>query len=165
MPKSKFFNLTAMLLLVALSSAACDNGIQSALNPAGPQANRLNDLWWLMFYVSSIVFVLVIIAMFVAVKKRSTDDAGATAPVLQTSAEQERRMRNVVLTAVIVTAAILFVFLIVSFSTGRAVTADMAKKNGVTIEITGHQWWWEVRYWDVDASNIFVTANEIHIPV
>ena len=27
------------------------------------------------------------------------------------------------------------------------------------------QWWWDVRYNDVDASNIFTTANEIHIPV
>jgi len=38
-------------------------------------------------------------------------------------------------------------------------------KNGLSIELTGHQWWWEVRYNDVDASNIFTTANEIHIPV
>ncbi|HKY43096.1 MAG TPA: c-type cytochrome, partial [Pyrinomonadaceae bacterium] len=30
---------------------------------------------------------------------------------------------------------------------------------------TGHQWWWEIRYLDVDASNVFTTANEIHIPV
>jgi cytochrome c oxidase subunit 2 len=35
----------------------------------------------------------------------------------------------------------------------------------LTIEITGHQWWWEIRYLDADASNIFSTANEIHIPV
>ena len=44
-------------------------------------------------------------------------------------------------------------------------TADLANKNGITIEVTGRQWWWEVRYTDVDASNIFTTANEIHIPV
>jgi cytochrome c oxidase subunit 2 len=70
-----------------------------------------------------------------------------------------------VLSAVSVTVVILFVFLIYSYSTGRSLTADLGKKNGLSIEVTGHQWWWEARYNDVDASNMFITANEIHIPV
>ncbi len=35
---------------------------------------------------------------------------------------------------------------------------------GLTVEVTAHQWWWEVRYLDPDARRIFTTANEIHIP-
>lgn len=35
----------------------------------------------------------------------------------------------------------------------------------LTIEITAHQWWWEARYDNPQASRIFTTANEIHIPV
>ncbi|HEY0106137.1 MAG TPA: cytochrome c oxidase subunit II [Rhizomicrobium sp.] len=35
---------------------------------------------------------------------------------------------------------------------------------GLVIEVTAHQWWWEVRYLDPDARRIFTTANEIHIP-
>ena len=34
-----------------------------------------------------------------------------------------------------------------------------------TIEVTGHQWWWEVRYLSDQPSYIFTTANELHIPV
>lgn len=34
----------------------------------------------------------------------------------------------------------------------------------VTIEITGHQWWWQARYLSDNPSRQFVTANEIHIP-
>jgi cytochrome c oxidase subunit II len=34
----------------------------------------------------------------------------------------------------------------------------------LTIEVTGHQWWWEVRYLSADTRQTFVTANEIHIP-
>jgi cytochrome c oxidase subunit 2 len=34
----------------------------------------------------------------------------------------------------------------------------------LTIEVTGHQWWWQVRYLDSDTARIFTTANEIHIP-
>lgn len=33
-----------------------------------------------------------------------------------------------------------------------------------TIEVTGHQWWWEVHYDSPDPSRVFTTANEIHIP-
>ncbi|HEY4075483.1 MAG TPA: cytochrome c oxidase subunit II [Rhizomicrobium sp.] len=35
----------------------------------------------------------------------------------------------------------------------------------VTIEVTGRQWWWQVRYLSGDVSHQFLTANEIHIPV
>jgi cytochrome c oxidase subunit 2 len=35
----------------------------------------------------------------------------------------------------------------------------------LTIEVTGAQWWWKARYLDADASRVFITANEIHIPV
>ena len=35
----------------------------------------------------------------------------------------------------------------------------------VTIEVTGQQWWWQVRYLSADPSRVFTTANEIHIPV
>jgi cytochrome c oxidase subunit 2 len=38
------------------------------------------------------------------------------------------------------------------------------QKPAATIEITGHQWWWEVRYLDDNPARQFTTANEIHIP-
>jgi cytochrome c oxidase subunit 2 len=34
-----------------------------------------------------------------------------------------------------------------------------------TIEVTGRQWWWQVRYRSADLTQEFATANEIHIPV
>jgi cytochrome c oxidase subunit 2 len=47
------------------------------------------------------------------------------------------------------------------------VLAEIAKPPsapGLTIEVTAHQWWWQVRYLDPDARRVFTTANEIHIP-
>ena len=139
------------------------DGIQSSLAPAGPNAESLSRLWWLMFYVCTAVYVLVMIALVFAIRK-GTKQSDLN-PVLNPSAQTENRKRNAVLSAVSVTVVILFVFLIFSFSTGRSLTADISQKNGLSIELTGYQWWWEVRYNDVDASNIFTTANEIHIPV
>jgi cytochrome c oxidase subunit 2 len=139
------------------------NGIQNALNPAGPNAASLSHLWWLMFWVCAAVYVLVMIAVAVAIRKgtRQRD----LNPFLNPSRQTEKRRRNVVVSALTVTVAILFVFLLASFRVGRSLTADLGQKNGLSIEVTGRQWWWEVRYNDVDASNIFTTANEIHIPV
>jgi cytochrome c oxidase subunit 2 len=148
---------------LALCFSSCGGGIHNAINPAGPQAENLSRLWWLMFIVCSVVFVVVMIALLAALRKRAPDSD--TVPIIEPPEDQERRKRNVVLSAVSLTVIILFVFLIVSYSAGRSMTAELANKGGLSIDVTGHQWWWEVRYLDVDASNIFVTANEIHIPV
>jgi len=156
----------AWLVLVALCISACGGAsIQSVLHPEGPQAHQLSNLWWLMFWVCTVVFMLVMVALLLALQRRTTESQLMSAPILVPSIEHEQRRRNTVITAVTISVAILFVFLIVSFSVGRSLTAELAHKNALTIEITGHQWWWEVRYDDPSASNIFTTANEIHIPV
>jgi cytochrome c oxidase subunit 2 len=40
-----------------------------------------------------------------------------------------------------------------------------AEAPTLTIQVTAHQWWWEVRYLAPRADATFTTANEIHIPV
>jgi cytochrome c oxidase subunit 2 len=46
-----------------------------------------------------------------------------------------------------------------------AVSRPSPGKSPFTVEITGHQWWWEVNYVGNDGpSRNFTTANEIHIP-
>src|SRR6185437_3752188 len=151
------------IFVVVFCFSSC-GGIQNAINPAGPNAGNISKLWWLMFVVCSIVFVLVMIAVLLSLRK-TTAEAADRVPVLEPSLESERRRRNVVISAVTITVIILFVFLIASYSSGRSLYLNDPTKNGLSLELTGHQWWWEVRYNDVDASNIFTTANEIHIPV
>lgn len=46
----------------------------------------------------------------------------------------------------------------------RAATLQ-AKTPPITIEVIGHQWWWEVRYHSDQPSLNFTTANELRIPV
>ena len=162
--------LSAAFLFLFL--AGCRGGIQSAIDPAGPQANRISKLWWLMFYVCSVVFVLVIVATLAAVaSSRSRQSKAAKVekitdePNLAPSKAEESSMTRTVQVAVAITVVILFVFLLASFSIGRSLSSKMENKAAVTIEVTGHQWWWEVRYMDTNPSKIFTTANEIHIPI
>jgi cytochrome c oxidase subunit II len=130
-------------------------GSQSALDPAGPQAGRIAQLWWLLLGVSTVVFIIVVAIMLAAVVRSHRADRTSS----------ERQMTSVVTGAAVVTTVILFVFLIASLSTGKALSVFASGKDVVHIEVTGHQWWWEVRYPNSIASQTVTTANEIHIPV
>lgn len=158
--------VNAVVGLASSLQTACA-GIQNSINPAGPQAERISHLWWLMFYVCSAVFVIVMAFTFVAIRNRSNPrkEFDPEEPVLHPAAQGESQRYKGILVATGLTCLILIVFLIDSFFVGRSLTAELSQKNGVAIEITGHQWWWEARYLDSNASNIFTTANEIHIPV
>src|SRR5215203_748299 len=102
----------AMALSVVLCLSAC-GGIHNSINPAGPQAQNISRVWWLMFIVCSIVFVVVMIAVLLSLRNKRNETESA--PVLEPAPEQERRRRNVVISAATVTIVVLFVFLIASF--------------------------------------------------
>ena len=140
-------------------------GIQSVLNPNGPQAHNISKLWWLMFFVCTAVFIAVTIVLLLAIRSRQQSRSEDLAPELELPHDAERKRRNIVAAATALTVVTLFVFLVASFFVGRGMSAELSAKQGVVVEVTGHQWWWEVRYLNDDASSIFTTANEIHIPV
>jgi cytochrome c oxidase subunit II len=171
--KLSAYVLRAGAALACVSLSAC-TGLQSALDPAGPQSLRTSKLWWLFFWVCAAVYVITVAVALVAFYRARQKDVSSETetardvtepPLLTPDATTERSMTRVVVGATIVTTVILFVFLVASFSVGRSLSARLENNNKVTIELTGHQWWWEARYWDASAQNIFTTANEIHIPV
>jgi cytochrome c oxidase subunit II len=134
----------------------------SALNSAGVQAHHIADLWWLMFWVCLGVFIAVMIYLLIATFRRRSlvlvGRPGMPDPAV------ERRLTRLVVGAVGVTVGIVFVFLIASFITEKKVSA-LSTPNPLTIEVIGHQWWWEIRYDDPAPDRIVQTANEIHMPV
>ena len=151
--KLQFYaGLAAMILLLSGCS-----GVQSALDPASPQAARISNLWWLMVGVCSAVLLCVTGFLVYAICHPRPSDVGAA------EARVERRLTLGVAGATAVTVVILFVLLVASISTGRGLAPPSA--DPLTIEVTGHQWWWEVRYLDPVPSQQVTTANEIHVPV
>jgi cytochrome c oxidase subunit 2 len=132
------------------------------LDPAGPQAARIADLWWLMFWICAAVLAVVLIALVGAVLRgRGSSDAAADTPA---EPGEERGMRLVVGGAVAATVVILIALLVASVVTGRRLSS-LTAADPLTIEVIGHQWWWEVRYEAANPTERVVTANEIHIPV
>jgi cytochrome c oxidase subunit 2 len=139
---------------------------QSVLDPAGAQAVRIAGVWWFFLTVLATIFVVVISAALWSLTRRHR--GFEQEPLEQThspSPETEARLTRTVAGATIVTVALLFVLLVVSVSTGKAISGLGNRKDALAIEVTGNQWWWHVRYLNDDASRIVTTANEIHIPV
>ena len=153
----------ALALWVIGERAIAATSAQHALRPAGPQAQSIADLWSLMLAVCTFVLVAVVGTMLLAVARRRRADA-TTPPDVERLDRGEPRARAVVTVAVGVSALLLVVLLVASIVTDRAI-ARMPLQDGLHIEVTGKQWWWDVRYDDADPSRVFTTANEIHVPV
>jgi cytochrome c oxidase subunit 2 len=128
--------------------------LQSALHPAGPGAESISDLWWLMFWTCTAVYLAVMAALVVALRKRRRDEA----------APAERTLARSVAGATAVTIVILFGLLFASVVTGRAI-GSMRADDAVVVDITGNQWWWDVEYQNSTPSLSVRTANELHLPV
>ncbi|HYG11179.1 MAG TPA: cytochrome c oxidase subunit II [Pyrinomonadaceae bacterium] len=157
--------VVAVFCSLLLSGCA---GVQSALDPAGPQAGHINGLWWLMFYTLSAVFLIVMCLLLVAAFRRRRPLSGdrTDEPDTKPDPGRERRMSHAVMGGVGITVIILFVLLVSSFLTGRSLYSIASSGEGViVIEVTGHQWWWDVKYSNDTPSLIVTTANEIHLPV
>jgi cytochrome c oxidase subunit 2 len=156
----------AALFACVLGGCASRYSSESALNPTGPQANRLAHLFWLFLAVSIAVWLLTMIFFLLSLRRRESNSSAPREPDLAPDPRRERRMKSTVGAAVALSAAILLVLLIGEFTTARATHLFGATaKNQVSIQITGHQWWWEVQYQDKQASNTIITANELVIPI
>ena len=119
--------------------------------------------------IALIVYLLVVASLSVplirAARSRDRLSASQIPPELAPPESQERRLRRVVSGAVGATVLILLVLLLADFVTHQNVSSMPEGAEPLDIELTGHRWWWEVKYLDPVPSNIVTTANEIHIPV
>ena len=145
----------AAILLGAMVQAGC-GGVQSPLNPAGPQASAIAALTWWFFGICAAVYVIVMAATLWAVMRRRShaDDSPAT----------ERRLGFVVGGAVAVTVVTLVVLAVASVVSGRGLTSPSGP-GAITVDAIGHQWWWEFQYHDVSPNEVVNSPNELHIPV
>jgi cytochrome c oxidase subunit 2 len=131
-------------------------GAHSVHDPVSRQALRIHQLGEAMYVTAAVVFVLVVAALLWSALRRH-----------RMPADQQRSNRSIstaVLLATAATTVVLFVFLILDLSVGRAITTNPGK-GAIQIRVTGHQWWWEVQYRDSLPQNWATTANEIHVPV
>ena len=130
--------------------------LQSALDPAGPQAADIARLTWWFFAVCALVYVAVIGATLWALFRRRApaDDAPETTA----------RLSRVVVAAVAATVLILVALTVSSVVAGRGMTSATGSEP-LVVDVIGHQWWWEFQYRSSNPSEHVNSPNEMHIPV
>ncbi|HEV7512026.1 MAG TPA: cytochrome c oxidase subunit II [Candidatus Acidoferrum sp.] len=144
-------------------SMPLDPGRHHILHPASPQAGGIEWLYWAIFWILFGVFVLMI-AAFTRAGAKTIVVASHPLPILEKDEEGDHRAGWVVGSAIAIAVITLFAILVLSVVTGKRVEG-LTSKNPVTIQITGHQWWWEVTYPNSQPDQTVTTANEIHVPV
>jgi cytochrome c oxidase subunit II len=140
------------------------SGNQSPLNPAGPAAAHIEHTFTLIFWITAIVYVLTLSALIFFVTRRRYDLAHIPEPI-QTTEVSDRHAKRAVAFAIGLTVLLLFAMMISSFVTSRRI-GRMNDQQALTIDVYGHQWWWEIQYPNEhEPYRMVTTANEIHVPV
>lgn len=139
--------------------AGC-GGSHSILDPAGPAAREVAWLWWGMLIGFGLVFVAVVALWLVAFRRRESGPGDRHGP------EEERRLGRywILGGGILLPGLSILVLLAFGVPTGQRLL-PLPLPGGETprvIEVTGHQWWWEVRY--PDEAGEVVTANQLVMP-
>lgn len=139
-------------LCAALVLGGC-SGPYSALDPAGPSAQSAAALWWGMF-TSATVLLLGIVGLWWYAMRRTPDE-------LQVALEAQLHNRWIIGGGVVLPCVGIVALLAFGIPAGhRMLPLFDASEPALRIDVTGHQWWWEVAYPGTAVSLV----DELHIP-
>jgi cytochrome c oxidase subunit II len=138
-----------------LALAGCGDNGQSTLDPSAHPARDIANLWWGMLAAAVVVFAGAVGLIILARVRRDREGV----PLIG-SDEKKLDGLVVVFGIVVPVVALSALFFIADIGVVRATDAPAKGETKMTIQVVGHQWFWEVRYPGSGA----VTANEIHIP-
>lgn len=131
-----------------------------SLDPQGPVADTMADLWWLMFWLGLVVFAVFAVLLAMALFRRRDDDPQG--PVTGGSDDEDTRGRvgrwflgwGVIGPGLVIT--VVFVATVAAMRVLPTATPD-----DLVIEVVGHQWYYQVTYPDHGVT----TTDELHLPV
>jgi cytochrome c oxidase subunit 2 len=132
------------------------------LTSHGIRAHHIVSLTWAMLIVSIVVVVVITVLLVLSLVRgyrRRVAVCSGEAPV-----ERPAGGASWIYLGVGISTLVLFVMMIWTVITLADVTNPPRGEPSISLQVTGHQWWWEVRYLSENASRQFTTANEIHIP-
>ena len=141
------------LLALVLAGCASEQYPQSTLVPRGDFAKIADDLLDTTVRWALLVFVLVEGVLLYAIFRFRGKPGDA----------EPRQTHGNTLVEVIWTVIPALILAAIAVPTVRAIfqTNAVPGKDALTIEVVGHQWWWEFRYPEFNLT----TANEMNVPV
>lgn len=156
MRRPRLSRIAASFTMIILL-AGC-SGIQSALDPQAREALEIDWLFRIFVIVCSAVWIAVMLALLAGLIFSNRTSQRALL-----AGEEEPVRERVIAVATVLTAVTIIGFTVLSYLTDKSLAKPGA--GPVSITLTGHQWWWDIRYDDPEPSRGFTTANELHVPV
>jgi cytochrome c oxidase subunit 2 len=141
-------------LALCLCASGC-SGVQSALDPAGEEAQDVAFLFWVMVGAGGAIWLGVVSLLVYASHKRgrALGEDGAGRLIFWCGAALPS----------------LLLFLLLGYALwlmpGLRPFARAAENSALRIEVTGEQFWWRVAYRPADSGRPVFAANEIRLPV
>lgn len=162
-PMTRFAERAAIAAAGLAASAAASGAAASPMGylyANGQWAATVLPLTWGLFILSDAVILVIAALVVVGIALRAR-----AAGNLRDVPLVDRNATHWISIGVGVTTVILIGFVAWSSITLARIALPPADP-ALTIEVRGHQWWWDFRYVDnKDPSQSFTTANEMHIPV
>jgi cytochrome c oxidase subunit 2 len=175
--------LPALVALASLAATAC-NGTSSYLDATGTSGREEGVLGIWLTAAACIVVALVSLAVVLGIARHRGEHnapesaggdahrAAGAAPHDERAdggAESRRREIQSGLNWIYIGTAVTLVVLLASFA-GTMTTLSAASSPplaaSLVMDVTAHQWWWEVTYSDPTHPDLaFTTANEVHLPI
>jgi cytochrome c oxidase subunit 2 len=141
-----------VLALVVIAACAKDFP-QTTLAPKGDLARIEDDLFFTTVKWATLVFILVEGALIYAIF-RFRGKPGDSEP---------QQVHGNTVVEIIWTVIPALILVMIAVPTVKAIFREneVPKGDALTVEVIGHQWWWEFRYPEFKLT----TANELHVPV
>jgi cytochrome c oxidase subunit 2 len=129
----------------------------------GPADETVGLLWGLS--VAAVLVVLIVgllVVLGVIVRTRGRQSSGENRH--QVERTRDRSAMLCIYGGLALTTLVLLGFTAWTVAALASMAAP-ATAAAVTVDVTAHQWWWELVYSDGDPARTFETANEIYLPV
>jgi cytochrome c oxidase subunit 2 len=143
----------------ALLAGCAQDAPQDTWDPAGPNAQMINDLDWVVFSIAAVVGIIVL--TFVAIIVVKFRDRGQAIPE-QTHGKPALEIALTILPALILIG-------IAIPTVGTIMALNETDDTECIINVTGQQWWWEIDYAQQDGcggiSEPIITSGQMIIPV
>lgn len=126
--------------------------VSGSLDPQGPAAQTIVDLWWLMLGLGTVAFLVFAVALGVGLTRR---------PGPGSEEQTQRRLNRWIVGGGIVLPVVVVVAVFGATVHAMRSLPNEPSDDALVIEITGFQWRYEVSYPDQGIE----VVDELHLPV
>jgi len=141
-------------LLSACAFIEVDENPLTTFEPAGPFAEEIDSLFWLVFWIATVVFALVMLGLVVILVLFRDRHRGG-------EPKEPRQLHGSPKLEVLWTVIPALILAVIAVPTVSSIF-DLTEcgPDAIEIEVIGHQWWFEYHYPEADV----YTANVMVIP-